>query len=151
MNNERGEGLVEAIAVLGGLAILAISIGGPLAQSAVLKAQAAVLKAQAAADVAAANKIMAQGLSTVATANAMTPVLLLLAVIAVALAVISLAVVAIVYLRRRYPRQWRAIEAPSAPPVVLGKRQPALTEEPTAAWLPTSLRRRESQRLEVRR
>ena len=140
MNNERGEGLVEAIAVLGGLAILAISIGGPLAQS-------AVLKAQAAADVAAANKIMAQGLSTVATANAMTPVLMLLAVIAVALAVMTLGLVAIVYLRRRYPRQWRTIEAPATPQVVIGKRQPALTEEPAALFMVP----RERQRIEVRR
>lgn len=144
MNNERGEGLVEGVAVLGGLVILAITIGAPMAQS-------ALLKAQANADIAAANLVLSRGLSTVATANAWTPVLVLLAVIAVALAVIALCVVAIVYLRRRYPRQWRTIEAPSAPPVVLGKRQPALTEEPAAAWLPTSLRRRESQWLEVQR
>lgn len=138
--NERGEGLVEGVAVLGGLVILAIAIGAPMAQS-------ALLKAQANADIAAANKIMARGLSTVATANAWTPVLLLLAVIAVALAVIALCVVAIVYLRRRYPRQWRAIEAPSVPPVVLGKRQPALTEEPAALFLVP----RERQRIEVQR
>jgi len=144
MNTEHGEGFLEVMVAIGAAAFFLIAIGIPVAD-------AYRLQAQADADIAAANLTMAQGLSTVATANAMTPVLLLLAVIAVALAVISLAVVAIVYLRRRYPRQWRAIEAPSAPPVVLGKRQPALTEEPTAAWLPTSLRRRESQRLEVRR
>lgn len=140
MNNECGEGLLEAVAALGGLVILAIGIGGPLAQS-------ALLKAQANADIAAANRIMAQGLSTVATANAMTPVLMLLAVIAVALAVIALCVVAIVYLRRRYPRQWRTIEAPPVPPVVLGKRQPALTEEPATLFLVP----RERQRIEVQR
>jgi len=73
-------------------------------------------------------------------------VLMLLAVIAVALAVMTLGLVAIVYLRRRYPRQWRTIEAPPTPPVVIGKRQPALTEEPAALFLVP----RERQRLEVR-
>ena len=142
--NEKGDGLLEVMVAAGAAAFFLIAIGVPVVD-------AFRLRAQANADIAAANKIMAQGLSTVATANAMTPVLVLLAVIAVALAVIALCVVAIVYLRRRYPRQWRTIEAPSAPPVVVDKRQPALTEEPAAAWLPTSLRRRESQWLEVRR
>ncbi|OQA23107.1 MAG: hypothetical protein BWY63_00432 [Chloroflexi bacterium ADurb.Bin360] len=144
MNNERGEGFLEVFVAIGAAAFFLIAIGIPVAD-------AYRLQAQADADIAAANLTMAQGLSTVATANAMTPVLLSLASVAVALAIIALCVVAIVYLRRRYPRQWRAIEAPPAPPVVLGKRQPALTEEPAAAWLPTSLRRREAQWLEVRR
>ena len=140
MNNERGEGAAEIVLAIGALGFFGFVIGGPLVQ-------AALLKAQADADIAAANLVLSQGLTTVATANAMTPVLLLLAVIAVALAVISLAVVAIVYLRRRYPRQWRTIEAPPTPRVVIGKRQPALTEEPAALFLVP----RERQRLEVRR
>lgn len=139
-NNECGEGLLEVMVAAGAAAFFLIAIGVPVVD-------AFRLRAQANADIAAANKIMAQGLSTVATANAMTPVLMLLAVIAVALAVIALCVVAIVYLRRRYPRQWRAIEAPPAPPVVLDKRQPALTEEPAALFLVP----RERQRIEVQR
>jgi len=140
MNNEHGEGFLKVMVAIGAAAFFLIAIGIPVAD-------AYRLQAQADADIAAANLTMAQGLSTVATANAMTPVLQLLAVIAVALAVISLAVVAIVYLRRRYPRQWRTIEAPATPPVVIGKRQPALTEEPAALFMVP----RERQRIEVRR
>lgn len=142
--NEKGEGFLEIMLAAGAAVFFFVAIGIPVAD-------AYRLQAQADADIAAANLTMAQGLSTVATANAMTPVLLLLAVIAVAMAVMTLGLVAIVYIRRRYPRQWRTIEAPATPLVVIGKRQPALTEEPAAAWLPTSLRRRERQRLEVQR
>ena len=140
MNTEHGEGFLEVMVAIGAAAFFLIAIGIPVAD-------AYRLQAQADADIAAANLVLSQGLSTVATANAMTPVLLLLAVIAVALAVISLAVVAIVYLRRRYPRQWRSIEAPPTPRVVIGERQPALTEEPAALFLVP----RERQRMEVRR
>lgn len=140
MNNEHGEGFLEVFVAIGAAAFFLIAIGIPVAD-------AYRLQAQADADIAAANLTMAQGLSTVATANAMTPVLLLVAVIAVALAIISLAVVAIVYLRRRYPCQWRTIEAPPTPRVVIGERQPALTEEPAALFLVPC----ERQRMEVRR
>ena len=140
MNNEHGEGFLEVFVAIGAAAFFLIAIGIPVAD-------AYRLQAQADADIAAANKIMARGLSTVATANAWTPVLMLLAVIAVALAIIALCVVAIVYLRRRYPRQWRTIEAPATPRVVVGERQPALTEEPAALFMVP----RERQRIEVRR
>lgn len=141
MNTEHGEGFLEVFVAIGAAAFFLIAIGIPVAD-------AYRLQAQADADIAAANLVLSQGLSTVATANAMTPVLLLLAVIAVALAVIALCVVAIVYLRRRYPRQWRAIEAPPTPRVVVGKRQPALTEEPAALFL---VPRERQQRIEVQR
>ena len=140
MNTEHGEGFLEVMVAIGAAVFFFVAIGIPVAD-------AYRLQAQADADIAAANLTMAQGLSTVATANAMTPVLLLVAVITVALAVISLAVVAIVYLRRRYPRQWRTIEAPPVPPVVISKRQAAVTEEPAALFLVP----RERQRSEVRR
>ena len=145
--NAKGDGFLEIMLAAGAAVFFFVAIGIPVADAYRLQAQAALLKAQADADIAAANLVLSRGLSTVATANAMTPVLLLLAVIAVALAVISLAVVAIVYLRRRYPRQWRTIEAPPTPRVVIGERQPALTEEPAALFLVP----RERQRLEVRR
>jgi len=138
--NEKGDGLLEVMVAAGAAAFFLIAIGVPVVD-------AFRLRAQANADIAAANKIMARGLSTVATANAWTPVLMLLAVIAVALAIIALCVVAIVYLRRRYPRQWRTIEAPATPRVVVGERQPALTEEPAALFLVPC----ERQRMEVRR
>lgn len=138
--NEKGDGLLEVMVAAGAAAFFLIAIGVPVVD-------AYRLQAQADADIAAANKIMARGLSTVATANAWTPVLMLLAVIAVALAIIALCVVAIVYLRRRYPRQWRTIEAPATPRVVVGERQPALTEEPAALFLVPC----ERQRMEVRR
>ena len=138
--NEKGDGLLEVMVAAGAAAFFLIAIGVPVVD-------AFRLQAQADADIAAANKIMARGLSTVATANAWTPVLMLLAVIAVALAIIALCVVAIVYLRRRYPRQWRTIEAPATPRVVVGERQPALTEEPAALFLVPC----ERQRMEVRR
>ena len=144
--NERGEGLLDYVFAIGGLALLVIA--GASFFAPVMEAR--LLEAQAARDIARANATMAQGLADVARINAvaaMTPMLLLLAVIAVALAVISLAVVAIVYLRRRYPRQWRTIEPPPVPPVVISKRQPALTEEPAALFLVP----RERQRSEVRR
>lgn len=138
--NEKGEGFLEIMLAAGAAVFFFVAIGIPVAD-------AYRLKAQADADIAAANLVLSQGLSTVATANAMTPVLLLVAVIAVALAVIALCVVAIVYLRRRYPRQWRTIEAPPTPRVVVGKRQPALTEEQAALFLVP----RERQRIEVQR
>lgn len=138
--NEKGEGFLEIMLAAGAAVFFFVAIGIPIAD-------AYRLQAQADADIAAANLVLSQGLSTVATANAMTPVLLLVAVIAVALAVIALCVVAIVYLRRRYPRQWRTIEAPPTPRVVVGKRQPALTEEQAALFLVP----RERQRIEVQR
>ena len=144
MYNERGEGLAEAVAVLGGLAILAIGIGAPLAQ-------AALTEAQARADVAQANLVLSRGLSTVATANALTPLLLVVAGVIAALALsaigVAWALVARDYLRLR--AQSQRLAQPEHRVSVRGHRPAAALSAPRETWQPVVMTLKEWARLEV--
>ena len=150
MNKESGEGLLDYIAVLGGLVLLAIagtSFAAPLVQ-------ARLLEAQAARDIARANATMAQGLADVARINAvtaMTPMLLAcLVVIALCIAGVAALVWARIawrHLQLREREQWLA--QPDAPQcsVTHAQRPAAVTRE---MWEPVVLAPRERVRLEAR-